>query len=164
MMGTFTRNTSSPARPSQPATNFNPERRNTASTVPEAAPAVESKAMPSEDCCSLVREKMTTMCDLLSECIGYYIIAQHLVGTSSLEIKEGLLVRVESNAYVLYDEMTGNHLFCDYYSLKFFYRLPIHARRKKEHYEEATDVCPEMMSFSAPYQGSSTSLGTAPKY
>ena len=37
-----------------------------------------------------------------------------------LTTKEGRLVRVESNAYVLQDESSGNSQVCDYYSLKFF--------------------------------------------
>lgn len=61
-----------------------------------------------------------TMRDLLQECLGHYIIAEHQVGISNLITKEGRLVRVESNAYVLEEESSGNSLVCDYYSLKFF--------------------------------------------
>ncbi|MBO7667204.1 MAG: hypothetical protein J6T26_01955 [Firmicutes bacterium] len=61
-----------------------------------------------------------TMRDLLLECLGHYIIAEHQLGLSGLTTKEGRLVRVESNAYVLVEESSGNSLVCDYYSLKFF--------------------------------------------
>lgn len=61
-----------------------------------------------------------TMRDLLEECLGHYIIAEHQLGLSGLTTKEGRLVRVESNAYVLQDESSGNSQVCDYYSLKFF--------------------------------------------
>ena len=61
-----------------------------------------------------------TMRDLLRECLGHYIIAEHQVGISNLTTKEGLLVRVEANAYVLEEESSGNSQVCDYFSLKFF--------------------------------------------
>ena len=61
-----------------------------------------------------------TMRDLLEECLGHYIIAEHQLGLSGMTTKEGRLVRVESNAYVLQDESSGNSQVCDYYSLKFF--------------------------------------------
>ena len=61
-----------------------------------------------------------TMRDLLQECLGHYIIAEHQLGLSGMTTKEGRLVRVESNAYVLQDESSGNSQVCDYYSLKFF--------------------------------------------
>lgn len=61
-----------------------------------------------------------TMRDLLEECLGHYIIAEHQLGLSGLTTKEGRLVRVEANAYVLQEESSGNSLVCDYYSLKFF--------------------------------------------
>lgn len=63
------------------------------------------------------------MRDLLQESIGYYIITQHLVGTAELVVKQGLLVRVEQNAFVLQDGYES-FVVCDYYSLKFFRRLP----------------------------------------
>ena len=58
--------------------------------------------------------------DLLRECLGNYIIAEHQVGISNLISREGRLVRVESNAYVLEEPGSGDSLVCDYYSLKFF--------------------------------------------
>ncbi len=61
-----------------------------------------------------------TMRDLLEECLGHYIIAEHQLGLSGMTTKEGRLVRVEANAYVLQDESSGNSQVCDYYSLKFF--------------------------------------------
>ena len=61
-----------------------------------------------------------TMRDLLQECLGHYIVAEHQVGISNLTPKEGRLVRVETNAYVLEEPGSGDSLVCDYYSLKFF--------------------------------------------
>lgn len=61
-----------------------------------------------------------TMRDLLQECIGHYIIAEHQVGISNLITREGRLVRVEANAYVLEEQNNGDSMVCDYYSLKFF--------------------------------------------
>ena len=61
-----------------------------------------------------------TMRDLLQECIGHYIIAEHQIGISTMVTKEGRLVRVESNAYVLQEHPNGDSVVCDYYSLKFF--------------------------------------------
>ena len=58
--------------------------------------------------------------DLLRECLGNYIIAEHQVGISGLTVREGRLTRVEANAYVLEDPNCGDALVCDYYSLKFF--------------------------------------------
>lgn len=68
------------------------------------------------------------LCQLLRESIGYYIITEHLVGTCNLVHKEGLLIRVEPNCFVLYDEATRSILVCDYYSLKFFRRLSYNER------------------------------------
>lgn len=64
------------------------------------------------------------MRDLLKESIGYYVITQHLVGTSELVVKQGLLIRVELNAFVLQDGYES-FVVCDYYSLKFFRRMPV---------------------------------------
>ena len=61
-----------------------------------------------------------TMRDLLQECLGHYIVAEHQVGVSNLIAREGRLVRVEANAYVLEEPGSGDSLVCDYYSLKFF--------------------------------------------
>ena len=61
-----------------------------------------------------------TLRDLLQECIGHDIVAEHQVGISNLVTRKGRLVRVETNAYVMEDPATGDSLVCDYYSLKFF--------------------------------------------
>ncbi len=66
-----------------------------------------------------------TMRDMLRESIGYYVITQHLIGVSSLVSQEGILVRVAANAFVLREEDSNSYLFCDYFSLKFFRRLPL---------------------------------------
>ncbi len=61
-----------------------------------------------------------TMCDLLRECLGCYIVSEHLVGLSEMETREGRLVRVEASAFVLEEPETGDPIVCDYFSLKFF--------------------------------------------
>lgn len=71
-----------------------------------------------------------TMRDLLRESIGYYIIAEHLMGVSDMINNAGMLVRVESNCFVLRNIDMGLPVdtVCDYYSLKFFRRLPLNYR------------------------------------
>ncbi len=72
--------------------------------------------------------KGCTMRDVLKESIGYYIICQHLIGSSSIVYREGLLTRVESNCYTLYDEDNRTYITCDYFSLKMFQRYPRNER------------------------------------
>jgi|GEM_PF-6244096 len=69
-----------------------------------------------------------TMRDVLRESIGYYVICQHLIGASCLVYKEGLLTRVESNCFTLYDEDNRTCITCDYFSLKIFQRYPRNER------------------------------------
>lgn len=69
-----------------------------------------------------------TMRDVLRESIGYYVISQHLLGTSGIVYKEGLLVRVESNCFILFNDENNTYTVCDYFSLKFFQRYPRNER------------------------------------
>ncbi len=73
-------------------------------------------------------DSQKTMCCLLEESLGYYVVTQHLIGSSTLVNREGVLVRVLGNAFVLREDATDSYICCDYYALKFFRRLPYQAR------------------------------------
>lgn len=139
-MGMITRQT---ARPADPSAYAYP-------TAPPAGYMPHADAdTPSCDGCHMGYP--FTLCDMLKECIGYYIITQHLVGSGNMETKQGLLVRVESNAFILYDESSGNYIFCDYYSLKFFYRLPFRARREPSIFERVKGEVPSFVQSPVPH-------------
>ncbi|MDO4582020.1 MAG: hypothetical protein Q4B96_05505 [Bacillota bacterium] len=69
-----------------------------------------------------------SMREALNDAIGHYVITESLLGTHNTIVKEGVLTKVLTNGYYLYDEAIDTYIICDYYSLKFFYRLPVGGR------------------------------------
>ena len=60
-----------------------------------------------------------TVQDLLAKNIGRYAVSELLVGLRSMTVREGILIEVGRNYFVLMDPDTGDQTSCDLYSLKF---------------------------------------------
>lgn len=60
-----------------------------------------------------------SMQQVLSDNIGSYVIVEFLIGTGSLNVRQGLLYSVASQFLVLYDELESRYIVCDIFSVKF---------------------------------------------
>nr|WP_122011793.1 hypothetical protein [Maliibacterium massiliense] len=57
--------------------------------------------------------------EVLVQAIGYHAVCEFLIGTSGLEIKEGIIYAAGANFLTLRDPDTNRYTICDIYSLKF---------------------------------------------
>lgn len=60
-----------------------------------------------------------SMAAILRQNVGFYVIGEFLVGTSRLEVKEGILYSVGINFLTLYDPQNDRYIVCDLYAVKF---------------------------------------------
>lgn len=60
-----------------------------------------------------------SMAAILRKNVGFYVIGEFLVGTSRLEVKEGILYSVGINFLTLYDPQNDRYIVCDLYAVKF---------------------------------------------
>ena len=58
---------------------------------------------------------------VLGNNIGQYVVMEFLVGTSEIVRKQGILYYVGTGYVVLFDDVVGNYIVCDLYSVKFTY-------------------------------------------
>lgn len=58
---------------------------------------------------------------VLTENIGQYVVMEFLVGSDTIVRKQGLLYFVGTSYVVLFDDVIGNYIVCDLYSIKFTY-------------------------------------------
>ena len=77
--------------PSAPAPADQPAAQSAPQTVAPPIPPLPLLPTPYD-----YNAEGLTMRDLLQECLGHYIVAEHQVGVSNLTPKEGRLVRVET--------------------------------------------------------------------
>lgn len=68
-----------------------------------------------------------SMQQFLSENLGEYVVVEFLVGTQTMEQKEGILYSVGRSVMTLYEELSQTFVVCDVFAVKFvtFY-LPGH--------------------------------------
>lgn len=60
-----------------------------------------------------------SMQEALADNLGLYAVCEFVVGTQSMETKEGILYSVGRSFVVLYDERQQNFVLCDVFSIKF---------------------------------------------
>lgn len=60
-----------------------------------------------------------SMQQVLQENIGNYVIVDFLIGTGTLESRQGILYNVASQFIVLYDDLNLRYVVCDIFSIKF---------------------------------------------
>lgn len=60
-----------------------------------------------------------SMQEALADNLGLYAVCEFVVGTQSMETKEGILYSVGRSFLVLYDERQQNFVLCDVFSIKF---------------------------------------------
>lgn len=67
----------------------------------------------------------------LAENLGAYVVIEFLVGTQTMEQKEGILYSVGRSAMVIYEELTRTFVLCDIFAVKFvtFYQPGQRPRR-----------------------------------
>ena len=58
---------------------------------------------------------------VLANNIGEYVVMEFLIGTSEIVRKQGILYLVGTGYVVLFDDVIGNYIVCDLYSIKFTY-------------------------------------------
>ncbi len=58
---------------------------------------------------------------VLAENIGEYVVMEFLIGTERIVRKQGILYLVGTGYVVLFDDVIGNYIVCDLYSIKFTY-------------------------------------------
>ena len=60
-----------------------------------------------------------SMQSILQENVGYYVVCEFLIGTQTIERKEGILYQVGVSYLVIYEVIEDRYVICDFYSLKF---------------------------------------------
>lgn len=60
-----------------------------------------------------------SMQQVLSENLGEFVVVEFLIGTQTMERKEGILYAVGSSFLTLFDERTQTFAVCDMFSVKF---------------------------------------------
>lgn len=60
-----------------------------------------------------------SMQQVLQDNIGSYVIVEFLIGTGTLNTRQGLLYYVGSQFLVLFDEIENRYVVCDIFSVKF---------------------------------------------
>lgn len=58
---------------------------------------------------------------VLGENIGQYVVMEFLIGSDTIVRKQGILYLVGTSYVVLFDDVIGNYIVCDLYSIKFTY-------------------------------------------
>lgn len=58
---------------------------------------------------------------VLTNNIGQYVVMEFLIGSDTIVRKQGILYFVGVSYVVLFDDVIGNYIVCDLYSIKFTY-------------------------------------------
>ena len=66
-------------------------------------------------------EMQGSMQKILSDNIGEYVVVEFLIGTDSLNRKQGILYFVGTSFVTLFDDVHNNYIVCDIFSIKFVY-------------------------------------------
>ena len=66
----------------------------------------------------------TTTQEMLLNMIGRYVICELLIALNTFYIREGILLQVAQNFFMLYDESTNTRVACDLHALKFLTIFP----------------------------------------
>lgn len=60
-----------------------------------------------------------SMQQVLSENLGEFVVVEFLIGTQSMQKKQGILYSVGTSFVALYEEITQTFVVCDIFSIKF---------------------------------------------
>ncbi len=66
----------------------------------------------------------TTTQEMLLNMIGRYVICELLIALNTFYIREGILLQVAQNFFLLFDESTNARVACDLHALKFLTVFP----------------------------------------
>lgn len=66
----------------------------------------------------------TTTQEMLLHMIGRYVVCELLIALNTFYIREGILLQVAKNFFLLFDESTNTRVACDLNSLKFLTVFP----------------------------------------
>lgn len=66
----------------------------------------------------------TTTQEMLLSMIGRYVICELLIALNTFYIREGILLQVAKNFFLLFDESTNTRVACDLHALKFLTVFP----------------------------------------
>ncbi len=66
----------------------------------------------------------TTTQEMLLNMIGRYVICELLIALNTFYIREGILLQVAQNFFLLFDESTDTRVACDLHALKFLTVFP----------------------------------------
>lgn len=69
-----------------------------------------------------------SMQQVLQENIGSYVLVEFLIGSNSLELRQGILYSVASQFLVLFDDLNLRYVVCDIFSVKFVTFLVVGTR------------------------------------
>lgn len=69
-----------------------------------------------------------SMQQVLQENIGSYVLVEFLIGSNSLEMRQGILYSVASQFLVLFDDLNLRYVVCDIFSVKFVTFLVVGTR------------------------------------
>ncbi len=86
-------------------------------TIP--IPGKEFQSLPQQD--FNTPEMRGSMQMILSYNIGEYVVIEFLIGTDRMMRKQGILYLVGTSFVTLYDDIGGNFIVCDIFSIKFVY-------------------------------------------
>lgn len=79
----------------------------------------EFEAPPQQDFNS--PEMQGSVQKVLGNNVGQYVVMEFLIGTENIVRKQGILYYVGTSYVVLFDDVVGNYIVCDLYSIKFTY-------------------------------------------
>ena len=60
-----------------------------------------------------------SMQEALSKNIGEFVVVEFLIGTNTIEKRQGILYNVGLSYIILFEEQTKTFIICDFYSIKF---------------------------------------------
>ncbi len=66
----------------------------------------------------------TTTQEMLLNMVGRYVICELLIALNTFYIREGILLQVAKNFFLLFDESTNTRVACDLHALKFLTVFP----------------------------------------
>lgn len=104
----------------------------------------------------------TTTQEMLFNMIGRYVICELLIALNTFYIREGILLQVAKNFFLLFDESTNTRVACDLHALKFLTVFPpgerpgVMTQEEKRNYLgqlKANQDC-RMQALPAPQEGS----------
>ena len=91
----------------------------------DAAPAELQASLPpfAHPACGGMNIDTTTQ-EMLLNMVGRYVICELLIALNTFYIREGILLQVAKNFFLLFDESTNTRVACDLHALKFLTVFP----------------------------------------